>query len=72
MYPPRPTRLTSPEGLGMSGKEDVIGVRGDGGGDADDPLVISFSEIGNTCIMAWGKGETSSGPNRHRIDPGGK
>ena len=52
VYPPRPTRLTSPEGLGMSGGEDSVGVSGDGGGVMDDPLKGPLSDIGNTCSIA--------------------
>jgi hypothetical protein len=56
----------------MSDRGDDVGVRGDGGGDTDGPLVGPFSGCENTCIMECESGETNSGLNRHRIDPGGK
>jgi len=64
--------VTSPEGLGMRGEEDPVGMRGDGDEDLNDPPTESLINFGNTFIMAWGRGETNSGLNWHRIDPGGK
>jgi hypothetical protein len=52
VYPPRPTRQTSPGGLGTSGGEDPVGVSGDRGGDVDDPPMGPFSDFGNTSLMA--------------------
>ena len=51
MYPPQPTRLTSPEGLGTSGREDPVGVSDDRGGDMDNPPMGLFSGLGNTSLM---------------------
>jgi len=66
MYPPCPTRLTSPVGLGMSSGDVPVGVSGD-----RLPLGAKSYSLGNTFLMAWGRGETNSRLNQHRIDPGG-
>lgn len=44
-------RLTSPEGFGMRGGEDPVGVSGDSG-DVGDPHIGSPSDLGNTSLMA--------------------
>lgn len=53
MYPPRPTRLTSPVGLGISRGDGPVGVSGDEGGDINDLSLGSESySLGNTLLMA--------------------
>lgn len=53
VYPLRPTRLTSPAGLGMSSGDGPVGLSDDGGGDMDNlPLGSGSYSLRNTFLMA--------------------
>ena len=53
VYPPCPTQLTSPAGLGMSSGDGPVGLSDDGGGDMDNlPLGSGSYSLRNTFLMA--------------------